>query len=63
MASSWVLTAYFSNKAIDNWANNPVKTTTQPFPIYDAQFPKIIVCPPKVDFGFRTFNVGKNFTF
>ena len=49
VASSWILTAYLTNEAIIDWANNPVLTTTETDRISDVQFPKIVVCPPRVN--------------
>ena len=47
-----VLLGYLTGQALIDWRNNPISTTTTTFPIYDVQFPKIVVCPPKVAFGF-----------
>ena len=48
VASSWILTAYLTREAFVDWANNPILTTTETDHISDVQFPKIVVCPPRV---------------
>ena len=52
VASSWVFALYFITEAFINWDIDPIATTTQTKPIYEAPFPKIIVCPPKEAFVF-----------
>ena len=52
VASSWVFAIYYITEAFIDWANNPIATTSETRPIYDAPFPKIIVCPPKEAFVF-----------
>ena len=52
VVTSCVLLGYLTGQALIDWRNNPISTTTTTFPIYDVQFPKIVVCPPKVAFGF-----------
>ena len=54
VASTLVMTIFLVSEAFIGWANNPIATTTETFPIYDVQFPNIVVCPPKVAFGFTS---------
>ena len=49
VATSWIFTAYLINEAFVDWANNPILTTTETHRISDIQFPKIVVCPPRVN--------------
>ena len=49
VASSWILAGYLTSEAFVDWANNPVLTTTETDRIADVQFPKIVVCPPRVN--------------
>ena len=58
VAISSSLTAYLVTEAFIDWANNPIKTTTETFPIYDVQFPNITVCPPQVAFGFTILDIA-----
>ena len=61
----WVLVAciavaaagYLIWEAFDDWAEYPISTITETFPINQAQFPKIVVCPPKVAFTFTLTNI------
>ena len=48
---------YFIWEAFDDWAEYPISTITETFPINQAQFPQIIVCPPKVAFTFTLTNI------
>ena len=57
VTASWVLAGYFCAEAFADWKKYPIKTTTEIFPIYGVQFPKIVVCPPKVEFGFYCINL------
>ena len=66
VASSWVLAAYLTNEAFIDWANNPILTTMETDRISDVQFPKIVVCPPRVDIllasnNFRESSSRKSF--
>ena len=47
---------YFIWEAFDDWRLYPISTITETFPINQAQFPKIVVCPPKVAFTFNCQN-------
>ena len=60
MASSWVFAINFISEAFINWDNDPIATTTVTKPIYDAPFPRIIVCPPKAAFVFIFLRFGKS---
>ena len=55
VAASFAGTAYLTAGALLEWSKYPIATTTETFPISEAQFPKIVVCPPRVSFSF-TFN-------
>ena len=67
VASSWVFALYFITGAFLDWDKNPIATTTQTNPIYDVQFPKIVVCPPKEAIAFilqiNIFIFHQNFLF
>ena len=39
--------AWLINESFESWAEQPVSTTVETFPIKDVQFPKVTVCPPK----------------
>lgn len=39
--------ALLINKSFESWAEQPVATTVETFPIKDVKFPKVTVCPPK----------------
>ena len=45
---------YLIDDAVDQWDKYPISTTTKTIPIHDVQFPKIVVCPPKVAFSFAS---------
>ena len=49
VASSWILAGFLTSEAFIDWANNPISTTTETVRISDVQFPKIVVCPPRVN--------------
>ena len=49
VVSSWVYAGYLTREAILDWEENPVLTTTDTGRISDVQFPKIVVCPPRVN--------------
>ena len=49
VASSWVLALYLAGETFVDWAQNPVSTITETGRIADVQFPKIVVCPPRVN--------------
>ena len=49
VASSWILAGYLTSEAFVYWAKNPILTTTETGRISDVQFPKIVVCPPRVN--------------
>ena len=46
---------YLTMDAVKEWEENPISTITEPESIYRAEFPKIVVCPPKVSFSFTLF--------
>ena len=46
------MTGYLTAEAFVEWAKYPIATTTETFPISGVQFPKIVVCPPKVQISF-----------
>jgi len=46
-------TGYLTAEALNYWAENPISTVVETFPIFEVKFPKIVVCPPKVDISFR----------
>ena len=46
---SLVLTGLLTKEAFLDWADNPILTVTETDQISEVQFPKIVVCPPKVD--------------
>ena len=52
VAASFAVTAYLTTGAFVDWAKYPIATTTETFPISGVQFPKIVVCPPRVPFSF-----------
>ena len=41
---------YLIHKSFQSWAESPVKTTIETFPISKIRFPKVTVCPPKNSF-------------
>ena len=41
-------TAYLTAVAFNEWDAKPISTIIETFPIDQVQFPKIVVCPPKV---------------
>ena len=43
---------YLTGETFVEWSKYPIATTTETFPISEVQFPKIVVCPPKVVFSF-----------
>ena len=49
VASSWILAFFLTREAFVDWANNPISTTTETDRISDVHFPKIVVCPPRVN--------------
>ena len=49
VASSWILFIYLTSETFLEWANNPVSTITETDRISDVEFPKIVVCPPRVN--------------
>ena len=51
-AASFAGTAYLTAGALLEWSKYPIATTTETFPISEAQFPNIVVCPPWVSFSF-----------
>ena len=52
VAASFAGTAYLTAGALLEWSKYPIATTTETFPISEAQFPNIVVCPPRVSFSF-----------
>ena len=62
----WLLVAFIAVaaagylvwEAFDDWAQFPISTITETYPINQAQFPKIVVCPPKVAFTFTQTNLS-----
>ena len=46
------VTIHLTREAFLEWEQFPISTTTETFPISDAKFPNIVVCPPKVRFSF-----------
>ena len=49
VVSSWVYAGYLIREAFLDWEENPILTTTETDRISDVQFPKIVVCPPRVN--------------
>ena len=49
VVSSWVYAIYLIREAFLDWEENPILTTTETDRISDVQFPKIVVCPPRVN--------------
>ena len=49
IATSWILNIYLTSETFLDWAQNPVSTITETGRIADVQFPKIVVCPPRVN--------------
>ena len=45
--AGFVGAALLINKSFESWAEQPVATTVETFPIKDVKFPKVTVCPPK----------------
>ena len=43
-----VVTGYLTAVAFNEWDAKPILTIIETFPIDQVQFPKIVVCPPKV---------------
>ena len=41
-------TAYLTAVAFNEWDAKPISTIIETFPIDQVEFPKIVVCPPKV---------------
>ena len=39
------------NNAFLDWEKSPIATSIETFPISELHFPKIVVCPPKVEFS------------
>ena len=49
VGSSWIFAGYLINEAFLDWDEYPISTTTETGRISDVQFPKIVVCPPRVN--------------
>ena len=49
--SGFFTAGIFINNAFLDWEKSPIETSIETFPISDAYFPKIIVCPPKAEFS------------
>ena len=49
VGSSWVYAGYLIREAFLDWEENPILTITETGGISDVQFPKITVCPPRVN--------------
>ena len=49
VGSSWLGAGYLFSEALQDWAENPISTITETDSISDVQFPKIVVCPPRVN--------------
>ena len=41
---------YLINNAFLGWKKSPIDTSIETFPISEVHFPKMVVCPPKVEF-------------
>ena len=39
--------AYLINTSFQSWADSPIKTTVETWPIKEIKFPKVTVCPPR----------------
>ena len=40
-------TAFLISNAFSDWAESPIGTSIETFPIRKAEFPRVTVCPPK----------------
>ena len=49
MATSWILHIYLTSETFIEWDQNPVSTLTETGTTSDVEFPKIVVCPPRVN--------------
>ena len=49
--SGFFTAGMFINNAFLDWEKAPIETSITTFPISEVQFPKIVVCPPKVGFS------------
>ena len=49
VGSSWILAGYLTVEATLDWAKNPISTITETEQISNVQFPRIVVCPPRVN--------------
>ena len=52
VVTSIAVTIQLTREAYLEWEKFPISTTIETFPISDARFPNIVVCPPKVRFSF-----------
>ena len=52
VVASVAVSIHLTREALIEWEEFPISTTTETFPIYNATFPNIVVCPPKVRFSF-----------
>ena len=41
-------TGFLTSEAFNEWDAKPISTITETIPIDQVEFPKIVVCPPKV---------------
>ena len=56
--------SYLIHESFQSWAESPVKTTIETFPISKIKFPKVTVCPPKNSFTDLNYDmmIGDNVT-
>ena len=49
--SGFFTAGLFINNAFLDWEKSPIDTSIETFPISDAYFPNVVVCPPKEEFS------------
>ena len=50
VVSGFIASGVMIKESFQSWAESPVKTTIETFPITEITFPKVTVCPPKNTF-------------
>ena len=45
--SGFTTAAFLIHTSFKSWADSPIKTTVEKFPISEIKFPKVTVCPPR----------------
>ena len=57
VVSAFVVSCTLINNSFISWSKSPIETSEETFPISKIPFPRVIVCPPKVEAAGCNFSI------